>query len=177
MLKHTYGWASDDYFTQYFQDRIPEAADYRHAFTDGTAGPRFRRIQKVADLRPGDLVAVDYAGQVPDNTGHIVMVREVKGVFTGVADFTGETQYAVGVIDCTAEPHGVYGLTNYPKYPDTRMVALAKEEQLEGVGIGHMMFYASQSTGEFTRYRWSVNTARDNAYPVTSRPIAAARIT
>ncbi|MFI9562000.1 LamG domain-containing protein [Streptomyces rishiriensis] len=177
VLKHTYGWASDDYFTRYFQDRVPEAADYRHAFTDGTAGPRFQPIRKVADLRPGDLVAVDYGGQVPDSTGHIVMVREVKGVFTGVVDITGETQYAVEVIDCTAEPHGVYGLTNYPKYPDTRVVALAKEEQREGVGIGHMMFYASQTTGEFSRYRWSVNTPRDNTYPVTSRPIAAARIT
>ncbi|WP_327314329.1 LamG domain-containing protein [Streptomyces sp. NBC_01235] len=176
VLNHTYGWATDAYFTQYFQDRIPEAADYRQAFAGGTAGPRFQQIRKVADLRPGDLVAVDYSGQVDDNTGHIVMVREVKGVFSGVADFTGETQYAVEVVDCTAEPHGVYALTNYPKYPDTRMVSLVKEEQFQGVGIGHMMFYASNATGEFSRYRWSVNTARDSAHAVSSRPVAAARI-
>lgn len=176
LLKHTYGWATDAYFTQYFQDRIPEAADYRQAFTNGTAGPRFRQIRKVTDLQPGDLISVDYMGQVEDNTGHIVMVREVKGVFSGVADFTGETQYAVEVVDCTAEPHGVYALTNYPKYPDTRMVSLVQEENLEGVGIGHMMFYASDATGEFSRYRWSVNTAKSSAHPVTTRPIAAARI-
>lgn len=176
VLRHTYGWATDSYFTQYFQDRIPEAADYRRAFANGTAGPRFQEIRKVADLRPGDLIAVDYNGQVEDNTGHIVMVREIKGVFSGVADFTGETQYAVEVVDCTAEPHGVYALTNYPKYPDTRMVGLLAEEQFEGVGIGHMMFYASGTTGEFSRYRWSVNTARDKAYPVASRPVTAARI-
>ncbi|KQX81958.1 LamG domain-containing protein [Streptomyces sp. Root1310] len=176
VLKHTYGWATDAYFTQYFQDRIPEAADYRQAFAQGTAGPRFQQIRKVADLRPGDLIAVDYSGQVEGNTGHIVMVRDVKGVFSGVADFTGETQYAVEVVDCTAEPHGVYALTNYPKYPDTRMVGLLAEEQFEGVGIGHMMFYAAGTTGEFSRYRWSVNTARDKAYPVTSRPVTAARI-
>ncbi|MEU8571779.1 LamG domain-containing protein [Streptomyces asoensis] len=175
-LKHTYGWATDAYFTQYFQDRVPEAADYRQAFAAGTAGPRLQRIRKVTDLRPGDLIAVDYNGQVENNTGHIVMVREVKGVFSGVADFTGETQYAVEVVDCTAEPHGVYALTNYPRYPDTRMVSLLAQEQFEGVGIGHMMFYASDATGEFSRYRWSVNTARDKTYPVTSRPIAAARV-
>ncbi|WP_426569705.1 LamG domain-containing protein [Streptomyces canus] len=176
VLKHTYGWAGDAYFTQYFQDRIPEAADYRQAFANGTAGPRFQRIHKVTDLQPGDLISVDYNGQVADNTGHIVMVREVKGVFSGVADFTGETQYAVEVVDCTAEPHGVYALTNYPKYPDTRMVSLVKEENFEGVGIGHMMFYASNATGEFSRYRWSVNTAKASAHPVADRPIAAARI-
>ncbi|MFD7131470.1 LamG domain-containing protein [Streptomyces sp. NPDC059894] len=176
VLKHTYGWATDAYFTQYFQDRIPEAADYRRAFTDGTAGPRFQRILEVTDLRPGDLIAVDYDGQVEDSTGHIVMVREVKGVFSGVADFTGETQYAVEVVDCTSEPHGVYALTNYPKYPDTRMVSLVAKENFEGVGIGHMMFYASDTTGEFSRYRWSVNTAKASAHPVTDRPIAAARV-
>ncbi|MDX2677682.1 LamG domain-containing protein [Streptomyces sp. NY05-11A] len=176
VLNHTYGWATDAYFTQYFQDRIPEAADYRQAFASGTAGPRFQQIRKVTDLRPGDLIAVDYSGDVEGSTGHIVMVREVKGVFSGVGDFTGETQYAVEVVDCTAEPHGVYALTNYPKYPDTRMVSLVKEEQFQGVGIGHMMFYASNATGEFSRYRWGVNTDRDGAHPVSSRPLAAARI-
>lgn len=176
VLKHTYGWATDDYFTQYFQDRIPEAADYRQAFTNGTAGPRFQQIRKVTDLQPGDLISVDYMGQVEDNTGHIVMVREVKGVFSGVADFPGETQYAVEVVDCTGEPHGVYALTNYPKYPDTRMVSLVAEENFEGAGIGHMMFYASDTTGEFSRYRWSVNTRKEHAYPVADRPLSAARI-
>ncbi|MFJ8105242.1 LamG domain-containing protein [Streptomyces sp. NPDC096132] len=177
VLKHTYGWATDDYFRQYFQDRIPEAADYRKAFTDGTAGPRFQRVRKVADLRPGDLIAVDYLGTVEDNTGHIVMVREVKGVFSGSADFTGETQYAVEVVDCTSDAHGVYGKPNYPQYPDTRMVSDVEGANFEGVGIGHMMFYTSDATGEFSRYRWSVNSAKTtNTWPVSDRPVSAARI-
>ncbi|MFE7674440.1 LamG domain-containing protein [Streptomyces albidoflavus] len=178
VLRHTYGWATADYFRTYFQDTIPEAADYRAAFADGTAGPRFRRVRKVADLRPGDLVAVDYNGQVANNTGHIVMVREVKGPFTGSADFAGETQYAVEVVDCAASPHGVYGLTNYPAYPDTRMVSDVGGENFEGVGIGHMMFYASNATGEFSRYRYSVNTSKAAAESLTvaARPIAAARV-
>lgn len=177
VLKHTYDWASDDYFLRYFQERGPEAADYCSAFLNGTAGPRFARIRKVTDLRPGDIVAVDYKGSDPDNTGHIVMVRELKGTFSGTADFTGETQYAVEIIDCTSDPHGVYALTNYPKYPDTRMVSNVTGENLQGVGIGHMMFYASDTTGEFSRYRWSVNSAKTGGtYDVTARPIAAARI-
>jgi hypothetical protein len=174
VLKHTYGWATDAYFTQYFQDRIPEAADYRQAVTNGTAGPRFQQIRKVTDLQPGDLISVDYMGEVDDNTGHIVMVRQIKGVHTGNMTFTGETQYAIEVIDCTADPHGMYSKPSYAPYPDTRMVDDVTDFQ--GVGIGHMMFYADNTTGEFSRYRWSVNSGDDKTYPVSVRPIAAARI-
>ncbi|GKQ38176.1 LamG domain-containing protein [Streptomyces sp. A012304] len=172
VLKHTYGWATDAYFTQYFQDTIPEAADYRQAFTNGTAGPRFQRVRRVTDLQPGDLVSVDYNGQDPENTGHIVMVRQIKGVHTANMTYTGETQYAVEVIDCTSDPHGMYGKASYAPYPDTRMVD--DVSNFEGVGIGHMMFYADNTTGEFCRYRWSVNSGQ--AYTLDQRPISAARI-
>ncbi|MFJ2610027.1 LamG domain-containing protein [Streptomyces sp. NPDC087425] len=176
VLRHTYGWADDAYFRQYFQDRIPEAADYRKAFADHTGGPRFQRIRKVRDLRPGDVIAVDYNGTVANNTGHIVMVRQIKGVYPNAANFAGETQYAVEVVDCTSDPHGVHGLASYAPYPDTRTGGSADTDAFEGVGIGHMMFYASDATGEFSRYRWSVNTNAANTHTVAQRPIAAARI-
>ncbi|MFE3324609.1 LamG domain-containing protein [Streptomyces sp. NPDC059176] len=175
VLKHTYPWATDAYFSTHFHDSGPEAADYHDGFTAG-AGPRFTRIRKVADLQPGDLIAVHYNGTNPGNTGHIVMVREVKGVFTGSMTFPGETQYAVEVIDSTADPHGVYGLSNYALYPDTRMVSDVSGENFTGVGIGHMMFYASDATGEFSRYRFSVNAGSTKTYTVAQRPVAAARI-
>ncbi|MFJ3230402.1 LamG domain-containing protein [Streptomyces sp. NPDC086787] len=182
LLKHTYGWATDDYFLQYFQEKVPEAADYCTAFTKGTAGPRFQRIRKVADLRPGDLVAIDYSGSDTKNTGHIVMVREVKGVYTGSSTVSGETQYAVEIVDCTSDPHGVYAKAGYAAFPDTRMVDDVEDPEnpgvgnFEGVGIGHMMFYADNTTGEFSRYRWSVNSGASNTYPQSRRPVAAARI-
>lgn len=175
VLRHTYGWATTDYFRQYFQDGIPEAADYRKAFTDGTAGPRFRRIRKVADLQPGDLIAVDYNGSDPDNTGHIVLVRQVKGVYTGTGVKSGETQYAVEIIDMTRKGHGVYGQPSATTHPDTRMVSNVEGANFAGVGIGHMMFYASDTTGEFSRYRWSSYGASED-YDVTARPISAARV-
>ncbi|MEU3303736.1 LamG domain-containing protein [Streptomyces sp. NPDC006678] len=175
VLRQTYPWATDDYFLTYFHDRGPEAADYHDGFNAG-AGPRFKKIRKVADLRPGDLISVHYNGTVPGNTGHIVMVREVKGVYSGSVNFTGETQYAVEIIDSTADPHGVYGLPNYAQYPDTRMVNDVADDNHEGVGIGHMMFYASQATGEFSRYRFSVNSGSADAHTVAQRPISAARI-
>ncbi|GGQ59676.1 LamG domain-containing protein [Couchioplanes azureus] len=173
VLRHTYPWATDEYFRTHFGDHSPEAADYRKGF-ETQPGPRMRRITRVADLQPGDLIAVDYAGTDPANTGHIVMVRRLKGVHTGSLTFPGETQHAVEIIDCTSDPHGVYGLATYAPYPDTRMIDDATV--LTGTGIGHMMFYASDATGAFSRYRWSVNTGAAKTYTTAARPISAARI-
>ncbi|MGW0839978.1 LamG domain-containing protein [Streptomyces sp. NPDC002787] len=175
VLRHTYGWATADYFRQYFDDGIPEAAEYRKAFTEGSGGPHFQPVRKVADLLPGDLIAVEYGPEVTDATGHIVMVREVKGVYTGTGARDGETQYAIEVIDMTSSPHGVYGQPSATTHPDTRMVGSVDGEDFQGVGIGHMMFYASNATGYFTRYRWSSYGASPD-YVVAARPISAARV-
>jgi Concanavalin A-like lectin/glucanases superfamily len=173
VLKRSYPWATDDYFRTYFAgDTSPKAADYQQAFQNGTGGPHFTRIRKVADLKPGDLIAIDY--RATDPTGHIVTVRQVKGVYTGSMNFTGETQHAVEIIDSTSQAHGVYGLATYEPYPDTRI--LDGSTEFTGVGIGHMMFYASSSTGEFSRYRWSANSGSEFTYPISARPISAARV-
>ncbi|MFC0005346.1 LamG domain-containing protein [Micromonospora siamensis] len=177
VLKRSCPWATDAYFRTWFNDTIPEAADYRQAFADGTGGPHFRRITRVADLRPGDLIAIDYRGTVSGNTGHIVMVRSVKGTYSGGMNFSGETQYAVEIVDCTSDAHGMYAKGNYDLYPDTRVVEDdLRKTNFEGVGIGHMMFYASDATGEFSRYRWSVNSGTTNTHTVADRPVAAARV-
>src|SRR6266536_1257255 len=173
VLKRSCTWATDSYFQTYFADPSPEAADYRIGF-DNDPGPRLKRIRGVAELQPGDLIAVDYNGSGPDNTGHVVMVRQLKGVYSGSMNFTGETQYAVEVVDCTSDPHGVYGLPTYPLYPDTRMVD--DLNNFQGVGLGHMMCYASDATGEFSRYRWSVNTGSAGTHTVSERPVSAARV-
>ncbi|GAA2797338.1 hypothetical protein GCM10010441_23190 [Kitasatospora paracochleata] len=176
VLKYTYPWAADgSYHQQWFGASSPEAADYQAGFA-GNPGPHFRPVLRPADLRPGDLIAVNYNGSDTRNTGHIVMVRSVKGVYTGSAVYPTETQYAVEIIDCTSDAHGVFGVGNYGTYPDTRMVGAVDADNLQGVGIGHMMFYAANDTGYFSRYRWSVNTASDKTYTVTQRPIAAARV-
>ncbi|GAA2622415.1 hypothetical protein [Paractinoplanes durhamensis] len=88
--------------------------------------------------------------------------------------FAGETQYAVEILDCTSDPHGQWGLASYAGYPDTRMVGATGN--FTGAGIGHMMFYAADTTGLFSRYRWSVNSGAAKTYTVADRPIAAARV-
>ncbi|KQV12082.1 MULTISPECIES: LamG domain-containing protein [unclassified Kitasatospora] len=179
VLRHTYKWAENgSYFTQWFGTDHPTAARYQSRFAgnDGGAGPHFKAVTKVTDLQPGDLVSVNYQGTVDGNTGHIVMVREVKGVRTGWMDQADRTQYVVEVIDCTASPHGVYGTATYEPYPDTRMVDnLPDTETLNraGAGIGHMVFYA-KADGSFGGHRWSVNSG--TWHPETEHAITAGRV-
>ncbi|MEU5690243.1 twin-arginine translocation signal domain-containing protein [Actinosynnema sp. NPDC020468] len=175
VLRRTYGWARSAFFTAHFGLASPFARDYRAAFA-ADAVPHFSRVHRVADLRPGDLIAIDYANDQDTNTGHLVMVRSVKGVYTApvaTLNFPGETQYAVEVADCTSEPHGMWGVGNYHAFPDNRITATRRQD---GAGYGHMMFYASDATGGFTRYRWSVNTSSPGAYTEAQRPVAAARV-
>ncbi|MCC8244017.1 hypothetical protein [Saccharothrix luteola] len=176
VLKRTYKWATSGFFSAHFGVASPFARDYRAAFAEREI-PHFERVTRVADLRPGDLIAVDYRNDQDTNTGHVVMVRSVKGVYTAptrALNFPGETQYAVEVVDCTSEPHGVYGVGNYFRFPDNRIFNATAAT--DGAGYGHMMFYASDATGEFSRYRWSVNTSSARTFPVSDRPVSAARV-
>ena len=176
ILNRTYPqWATNAFFTQYFGESTPHAGQYQQVWATGQV-PHFQIVTRVVDLQPGDLIAVNYVADTGSGTGHIVMVRRPKGVYTGNMTFTGETQYAVEVVDCTSDPHGVYGLSTYAPYPDTRMVSDVDADNFEGAGIGHMMFYAADATGEFSRYRWSVNTSSAKTYTVAQRPISAARV-
>ncbi|WP_345284513.1 LamG domain-containing protein [Kitasatospora albolonga] len=177
VLRHTYPWAADNsYFATWFGATDPRfsptAARYQSRFSgeNGGAGPRFKAITRVTDLRPGDLVSVNYNGTVANNTGHIVMVRTLKGVRTGFMDQPGLTQYVVEVVDCTASPHGVFGLSTYWDCPDTRMVDnldKAVSQNRQGAGIGHMVFYA-KADGSFAGHRWSVNSADFRAVAETT---------
>lgn len=174
ILKRTYpGWATDAFFTQYFGQPTPRARDYQQVWATGQV-PHFQSVTHVADLRPGDLIAVNYVTDTGSGTGHVVIVRRLKGVYTGNMTFAGETQYAVEIVDCTSDPHGVYGLNDYVAFPDTRMPAAGIE--YDGGGYGHMMFYASDTTGAFSRYRWSVNTGSAATYTTDQRPITAVRL-
>ncbi|MET0132518.1 MAG: hypothetical protein ABW215_02885 [Kibdelosporangium sp.] len=167
--------ATAAHYETYFGSPSPNARDYRRVFA-GPPVPHWRPIASLVDLRPGDLVAVDYNNGRPTQTGHVVMVRRVKGVYVAPSsslNFPGETQYAVEVVDCTSDPHGVLGVGNYPAFPDIRLIDGVNDR--EGVGFGHMMFYVSNASGTFTRYRWSVNTSSTATYTVAQRPIAAAR--
>jgi len=146
VLARTYpSWATAEFFQTYFSSSSPLARDYQQVWAAGTA-PHFQPVSQVSQLQPGDLIAIDYQNGQQTNTGHVVMVRRLKGSYTSPSstlNFPGETQYAVEIVDCTSDPHGVFGIGDYFAFPDTRIVDGVNDRQ--GAGFGHLMCYASQT--------------------------------
>jgi hypothetical protein len=175
VLARAYAWATDEFFDRHFQSASPFARDFRRVWAEARI-PHFERINSVAALEPGDLIAIDYRNGQPTNTGHVVMVRQLKAPYTApgsTLNFPGETQYPVEIVDCTSDPHGEDRLAGYDAYPDTRLDTGVPDD---GAGYGHMMFYGANGGGAFTRYRWSVNSSSANTFTVAQRPIVAVRV-
>ncbi|MFH8561911.1 hypothetical protein [Streptomyces sp. NPDC017988] len=188
----TYGWATREYFSQYFKTEpgkfYPTAEKFREGFTNAASVPHFTGVTKPVNLRPGDLVAFDYDPDVTTQpyTGHIVMIRERKGTLASPVDAKvgeGVVPYVFEVIDCTSDPHGNPAASEgaeatYRGFPDTRIEEAADGTagwaESNGVGYGHMVFYADPTTKLFAGYRWSVNSSTPRK--ATDRPIAAARV-
>jgi hypothetical protein len=182
VLRHAYPWVDDAYLTQVFGAVKPTARSMYNAFAGTAELPHLQRIDKVVDLRPGDLIAIDYRNGAATNTGHAVMVRQVLGPYDRKLNLPDTVQYAVQIADCTSEPHGVIDKHDYEAFPDTRIAPTVEQQ---GIGYGHMMFYAKSKKaegegddvlGRFAGYRWSVNTNADGTHAIDERPIAAVRV-
>ncbi|MEU9128000.1 hypothetical protein AB0D08_07780 [Kitasatospora sp. NPDC048540] len=204
VLERTYGprsateeqdparWATKQYFRDYFGTEpgklFPTAEKFRAGFANAAAIPHFTAVTKPVNLRPGDFVAFDYDEDATTTpyTGHIVMIRERKGTWASSADArvgAGVVPYVFEVIDCTSNPHGNPAASAgaealYRAFPDTRIEERPDEtpgwKEYNGVGYGHLVFYADATTKLFAGYRWGVNSTV--AHPVSERPIAAARV-
>ncbi|MGA5411946.1 hypothetical protein ACPCSC_32415 [Streptomyces lavendulocolor] len=187
-----YGWATREYFAQHFRTEpgkfYPTAEKFREAFANAAAVPHFTAVTKPVNLRPGDLVAFDYDPETTTEpyTGHIVMIRERKGTLASPADRQvgeGVVPYVFEIIDCTSDPHGNPAASagaeaTYRGFPDTRIEEPAEGAsgwtEHNGVGYGHIVFYADPTTKLFAGYRWSVNSS--TARRAADRPIAAAHV-
>ncbi|MEV8376004.1 hypothetical protein AB0P21_24915 [Kribbella sp. NPDC056861] len=190
-----YGWATPEYFRQNFFPTepagsgkwAPTAEEFQRGFLRAAQFQHLTQVTKPVNLKPGDLVAIDYGTSSGGNTGHVVMIRQAKGLFAHAADSTlGQPvdPYLFEIIDCTSAPHGDPNggnLANYEAYPDSRFQPtrdadgnVVQVQNGTGVGYGHMVFYGARSSGLFAGYRWSVNSS--TAYRVQSRPLSAARI-
>ncbi|MGA5098517.1 hypothetical protein ACPCAC_14325 [Streptomyces lavendulocolor] len=187
-----YGWATREYFAQHFRTEpgkfYPTAEKFREGFANAAAVPHFTAVTKPVNLRPGDLVAFDYDPETTTEpyTGHIVMIRERKGALASPADRQvgeGVVPYVFEIIDCTSDPHGNPAASagaeaTYRGFPDTRIEEPAEGAsgwtEHNGVGYGHIVFYADPTTKLFAGYRWSVNSS--TARRAADRPIAAARV-
>ncbi|MFD0273566.1 amidase domain-containing protein [Kitasatospora sp. NPDC127111] len=199
---YSYGWANEQYFRDnFYVDKtdtkdFPNAQEYRAAFArkaepgGADALPHFTSVTKPVNLRPGDLVAFEYEDDNPSPyTGHIVMIRERKGIWTDpeIDRLVGPNviPYVFEIIDCTSSPHGGPSLGGaatelYQAFPDTRFEEIKATTgqstfvKHNGVGYGHMIFYANADTKLFAGHRWSVTS--QTPHTVAERPIAAGRV-
>ncbi|MFC4609916.1 hypothetical protein ACFO9E_19185 [Streptomyces maoxianensis] len=187
-----YGWATKEYFSQYFHTEdgklFPTAEKFRTGFADAAETPHFTGVTKPVNLRPGDLVAFDYDSEntTEPYTGHIVMVKERMGTWASSVDSqvgSNVVPYVFEIVDCTSNPHGNPAASDsaeaiYRAFPDTRIEehvgATPEWTEHNGAGYGHIVFYADATTKLFAGYRWDVNSS--TAHTAAERPIAAARV-
>lgn len=112
-------------YESFFETATPDA---------GASRGRFRRVARVSDLVPGDIVAwLKPPALTSTNTGHVMIVR-------GAVQARGATEFIVPVIDSTSSPHGT---------SDSRSASGAT-----GLGTGSMILVVD-TAGAPRQYRWS----------------------
>jgi len=121
-------------------------AHFASASTDPLGEDGWRRIERILDARPGDILAWRSANPQTGSTGHVVIIDS-----TPVA--TPDGQVRVAVIDSTSSRHGT----------DTR------DKGESGIGRG-LMWFTVDAEGRPAGYRWSRPNGR-----VRERPIAIGR--
>jgi hypothetical protein len=137
--------------------RIPSPPKYVTFFQSLAKTPQegWQAVNKVSDLRPGDVVAWEY--KKATSSGHAVIIA-------GVPVEQGDGTWLVKVYDSTASSHG-----DDSRPQDPRAEVLESSGKRSGLGHGMMAFSADPVTGAITGYRWSPRSK------TTITPIAAAR--
>jgi hypothetical protein len=159
LLRHSYGVTKQDRKAWIGKER-PQAKDYYQAIR---AENGFRRVGRVQDLRPGDILTIQYPAGLPD-TGHLLIVAETPRRREATAPTVAKTeQWEVKVIDCSHTGHGT---------KDTRRKA--DGGFYSGVGRGTFRLYARRS-GTLAGYAWS-NWSGSTFYGPDERRLTAGRL-
>jgi hypothetical protein len=149
LMMQSYGYRAAD-FASWLDGRFPRAAGFHDAIA---AGHGFDRVSRIADIRPGDVLAIKYPpGSHP--TGHVLLAAsrpEARHATEPVV--AGTEQYEIEVIDSSHTGHGP---------TDTRHYAKGKFHS--GVGEGLFRLYA-RPDGTLAGYSWSVTKASEMYRP------------
>jgi len=159
LFMQAYGYRPAD-FGSWLGARFPKASGFHDAIA---AGRGFQRIERVAGILPGDVLAIAYApGSRP--TGHVLVAaaRPVERRSTP-PEVPGTTQYEIRVIDSSHTGHGP---------SDTRHYAKGKFHS--GVGEGSLRLYAAAG-GALAGYSWSLTRA-SQFYPPGERNLVVGRL-
>ena len=115
----------------------PVASSFESFFASiaaGDANGRWRRVARVPDLAPGDVIAwLKPAALQSTNTGHVLVVRDAVSM-------RAAGEWVIPIIDATESPHGS---------SDSRNAAGAT-----GLGTGTIVLL-TDAGGAPTGYRWS----------------------
>jgi hypothetical protein len=145
LLMHSYGYNRDD-FKRWLDSHRPSARRYHDAIVEKRG---FRRIEHLADVRPGDVLAVKYLHRT-DNTGHVMLVTaHPRRIATKQPVVNGTDQWEVPIIDSSRTGHGP---------ADTRHHRGANGKDHDGLGRGVLRIY-SNSQGAVAGFSWSTAKA------------------
>jgi hypothetical protein len=141
LLMHTYHYEPDQ-FKVWFDSHRPTAKRYHDAIIEQRG---FTHIQSIANLRPGDILAVKYLKRT-DNTGHVMLVEGYpKRRKTTEPIVEGTEQWEVEIIDSSKSGHGT---------TDTRHKMGADGKDHDGLGRGVFRIYTT-ADGKVAGFAWS----------------------
>lgn len=161
LLRHSYGYTPAD-LHRWTGKRRPKARDYYRMIKENS---HFQRIFRIADVQPGDILAIWYPPGAPDpghDTGHVAVIDAVPDAMQAKRPFISNTrQWKLTVIDSSGG-HGI---------DDTRYLGNGKHRR--GLGKGAMRLYTDQE-GNLVGYTWSLGN--ESVYhPNDERPLAIGR--
>jgi hypothetical protein len=163
LLMHSYGYSKAE-LKKWFGAEQPTAKQYHDLIAD-PKGKGFVRITHLKDAQPGDLLAVKYAEEKPNHTGHVMLVdglpTEMKPALPEVKGAV--KQWQVPIIDSAKSGHGK---------TDTRYEAGASQS---GVGKGILRVY-TDALGKVVAYTWSPESTSQEAYTQKNNHMVIGRL-
>ncbi len=159
LMRRAYGYRAAD-FASWLGGRFPRAAGFHDAIA---AGHGFDRVPRVADIRPGDVLAIKYPpGTRP--TGHVLLAasRPERRRATP-PELAGTEQWEISVIDSSHTGHGPNDTRHY-----------AKGKYHSGVGEGTFRLYAA-ADGTLAGYSWSLQKSSE-IYTPDERHLVVGRL-
>lgn len=136
-------WASTTKTLGLAKGHIPSPGGYRRFFSGLATQPQpgWEMVAKVADLRPGDVVAWEYKTERSSGHAAIIGSTPVKG---------SDGSWTVEVYDSTSARHAEDSRPN-----DPRTETLEATGRKSGLGHGTMALLENPATGALAGYRWS----------------------
>ena len=163
LIQHSYPRYDAEALNKWFGSKKHPLA--KHYYDTIAAQRGFKRIDKIGDVRPGDIIAIKYIIPKKDkSTGHTMLVNGAGKVHAPSAKIIDNTvQWEVPIIDSTMSGHGT---------ADSRL--LGDGTYRTGLGTGLLRIYAARD-GMIVGYSWSLG-AKSKYYDANDAPIVVGRL-